>query len=409
MNLSQPNSRRGQSQPANTLSGASPLSFNSLFSGAGSVSGSSSSASASSSSLSKRPQAKSDHPISLRPQAVGSLRDNVSPVGMIGGELPLYLDALIYSLFTASSPFATVDGALRRIAKNHPELAVPLSRVVVQPRDLGENFELSGMRAAVVLGPVGPQMSSKPRVIVAERTAENRWTQFSFNPSTMEFVQFAGVATVQLVDGDTVLYFSKPAIRKTDAVATSDKSMAVNATPKLAKGERESKHHDSSAAASQSVDLVAKESAVILSIAPVSETLLSDATLASEHTRTIAKGLADFYGKPEAANLDPVLTIGTVIAAMPLDKAVGDELLGSIQHCPVNGAGELQSQWLENGTAGSILVRAAPNDSGIREVILIPPNSAAGFQVPPANPAKALSWIPKIILQKDDSIFLCKL
>lgn len=324
-------------------------------------------------------------------------------VRMTGTDLSAFSGALVDKLFTSRLPFATVEGALRDIAKLNEEWPEPYSRVVTRPRELGAKYELSGMCGAIVLGPVGPQLNALPRVIVSERVEAQVWRQSKLSPQTMSFVQFAGTAPVPLFEGDTVLYFPKPQNRSSEGGA-GNKVDAVKPLRVGVESRHESKHAQPVASVPYGSDQSFEQSSM-LSSAQVLQTRSANLD-ASETTLKIAHALANHYAKKAAAKTPANDGLRAVIGKM-CDPGPAKTLYESISKCPVEEPGDLVAESVEEGTAGSIIVRATPNLAGTREVILIQPNSAKGYRIVPGNSPVPYEEMAEIVLQKGDTVMLC--
>lgn len=321
-----------------------------------------------------------------------------------GTDLSAFSNALVEKLFNPRLRFATVAGALHDIARLNANWPEPFSRVVTWPRTLGagdaKNNELSGMEGAIVLGPVGPQLHASPRVIVADRTQGSEWKQSMLNPQTMTFVQFAGLAPVNLHDGDTVLYFPKPQSRPVEVGGI--KMDASRFLPVSVEPVHESKHSQLVDSATYTPDqLIEQNSAPSTIQVSLSRSAIQEA---SETTFNIATALANHYAKKSTAKTPANDGLRAVIGQM-YDGPSAKALYESISKRPVEEPGDLVADSVAEGTAGSIIVRATANLSGVREVILVPPNSATGFRLMPGNGEYVR--IPDVQLQKGDTVMLC--
>lgn len=117
----------------------------------------------------------------------------------------------------------------------------------------------------------------------------------------------------------------------------------------------------------------------------------------------IALQLASAYKNDDAAI--SLASVATLLREM-VRKQPDNNLLKRAVTYPVKEAGSLELELLADATAGAIIVRGRLDSTGKPEVILVPPNSLAGYKVVRDADLKNCPVVRDINLERDDVVVL---
>lgn len=125
--------------------------------------------------------------------------------------------------------------------------------------------------------------------------------------------------------------------------------------------------------------------------------------LVPDGTWDIARRLASAYKNDDATI--SLASVARLLREMWRNQP-GNDLIKRAVTYPVMEAGSLELELLEDATAGAIIVRGRLDSTGKPEVILVPPNSLAGYKVVRDADLKNCPVVRDINLERDDVVVL---